>query len=102
MDDPGLIVLGCIVGFVAWFVVRCLVMGFFTVDQNERAVKTCFGRAERVGTATTLDDPIAESLQTEENASAIVIRRFASSIRAARISNGPGKKSTRSPSPRRR
>jgi len=66
MHDPGLIIFGCIVGFLAWFIVRCLVMGFFTVDQNERAVKTCFGRAERVGTATTLDDPIAESLQNEQ------------------------------------
>ena len=65
MHDPGQIIFGCIVGFLAWFIVRCLVMGFFTVNQNERAVKTCFGRAERVGTATTLDDPIAESLQAE-------------------------------------
>ena len=40
--------------------------GFFTVDQNERVVKTCFGRAERIGTATTLDDPIAQSLQAEQ------------------------------------
>ena len=31
-------------------------------DQNERAVKTSFGRAERLGT-TTLDDPCAEYLK---------------------------------------
>src|SRR5262249_401251 len=55
-----------IVGFFAWFVVRWLAMGFFTVDQNERAVKTSFGRAERVGTATTLADPIAQALRDEE------------------------------------
>ena len=66
MNHLGLIFFGCIVGFFAWFVVRCLVMGFFTVDQSERAVKTSFGRAERVGTATTLDDPIAQALQNEE------------------------------------
>jgi regulator of protease activity HflC (stomatin/prohibitin superfamily) len=65
-NDLTLIVLGCAVGFFAWFVVRCLMMGFFTVDQNERAVKSSFGRAERVGTATTLDDPIAQSLREEE------------------------------------
>jgi len=66
MNDLGMILLGCVAGFLAWFVLRCLVMGFFTVDQSERAVKTSFGRAERVGTATTLDDPIAQSLQDEE------------------------------------
>ena len=56
------IVLGAVVGFVAWFLVRYLVAGLFTVDQNERAVKTSFGRAQRLGDATTLDDPIAETL----------------------------------------
>ena len=66
MNNPGLIFLGCIVGFFAWFVVRCLGRGLFTVDQNERAVKTSFGRAERVGAATTLDDPIAKALKDEE------------------------------------
>src|SRR5881628_43366 len=55
-----------VVGLVAWFLVRYLVAGVYTVDQNERAVKTSFGRAERVGTATTLQDPMAEYLQEEE------------------------------------
>lgn len=59
---------GLVIGFIAWFLVRYLVAGLFTVDQNERAVKTSFGRAVRVGTATTLDDPIAESLPAEERA----------------------------------
>ncbi len=60
------ILFGCGVGFVAWFLVRYLVAGMYTVDQNERAVKTSFGRAERVGDATTLQDPIAEHLQADE------------------------------------
>ena len=60
------ILFGVAVGFVAWFLVRYLVAGLYTVDQNERAVKTSFGRAERVGSATTLADPIAESLLAEE------------------------------------
>jgi regulator of protease activity HflC (stomatin/prohibitin superfamily) len=62
----GTIFFGCVVGFVAWFLVRYLAAGFYTVNQNERAVKTRFGRAERVGTATTLDDPISAALSAEE------------------------------------
>ena len=61
-----MIILGCAVGFLAWFALVCVLGGFFTVDQNERAVKTRFGRAERVGTTTTLDDTIAKSLKEEE------------------------------------
>ena len=57
------IVTGMILGFITWFLVRYLVAGLFTVDQNERAVKTSFGRAERLGVATTLESPIAEGLQ---------------------------------------
>jgi regulator of protease activity HflC (stomatin/prohibitin superfamily) len=47
--------------------VRVVLAGLFTVDQNERAVKTRFGRAVRVaGDRTTLDDPMAEFLRPEE------------------------------------
>lgn len=60
------ILLGVLVGLIAWFIARYLLAGLYTVDQNERAVKTSFGRAERVGTATTLDDPIAEFLTDEQ------------------------------------
>jgi regulator of protease activity HflC (stomatin/prohibitin superfamily) len=61
------ILVGASLGLLAWFVVRFLLMGVYTVDQNERAVKTRFGRAVRVpGGATTLDDPIAEFLRPEE------------------------------------
>jgi len=58
--------LGIVFGFVAWFLMRYLVAGLYTVNQNERAVKTSFGRAERVGSATTLQDPISEGLNDEE------------------------------------
>jgi regulator of protease activity HflC (stomatin/prohibitin superfamily) len=58
--------LGLIVGFGAWFVLRYILTSFYTVDQNERAVKTVFGRAERVGTARTIDTPLGETL-SEEN-----------------------------------
>jgi regulator of protease activity HflC (stomatin/prohibitin superfamily) len=57
---------GCVVGFIVWFLVRYLAAGLYTVNQNERAVKTSFGRAERVGRAMTGQDPIAASLSAEE------------------------------------
>ncbi|HEY7501536.1 MAG TPA: SPFH domain-containing protein [Vicinamibacterales bacterium] len=57
---------GILVGFVAWFVVRYLLAGLYTVDQNERAVKTIFGRAQRLGAETTTDDPIAQALRPDE------------------------------------
>ncbi len=60
------ILLGCIFGFVVWFLIRYLVVGIYTVDQNERAVKTSFGRAERIGKLTTLDDPISDSLSEDQ------------------------------------
>jgi len=62
--------IGFFIGFVIWFVVRVVIGGIYTVNQNERAVKTSFGRAERLpGSAkTTLDDPIATFLQDEERA----------------------------------
>lgn len=56
---------GMIAGFIAWFLVRYLFAGIYTVNQNERAVKTIFGRAERIG-KSTLEDPAAESLHLEE------------------------------------
>ncbi|MGB8165892.1 MAG: SPFH domain-containing protein [Chthoniobacteraceae bacterium] len=59
-------IFGIIFGFTAWFLVRYLVAGLFTVDQNQRAVKTSFGRAQRIGTQTTLDDPISEALRPDE------------------------------------
>ena len=60
------IIIGVTVGFIAWFLMRYLVAGLFTVNQNERAVKTSFGRAQRISNLTILDDPISESLNTDE------------------------------------
>jgi len=63
------LVLGFLIGFFLWFIVRVVVGGIFTVNQNERAVKTSFGRAERLpGEKTTLDDPIAGFLADDEKA----------------------------------
>ena len=56
-------------GLAAWFVLRVLFMGVYTVDQSERGVKVRFGRAVRApGNKTTLEDPIAEALRPEEKA----------------------------------
>src|SRR5580698_8032386 len=61
------VLIGMFLGLVAWFVLRVLVMGVYTVNQNERAVKISLGRAVRVpGNKTTMDDPIAEALRPEE------------------------------------
>ncbi len=57
---------GCIIGFVIWFLTRYLAGGLYTVDQNERAVKTSFGRADRIEGQTTLNDPISEGLRDDE------------------------------------
>ena len=53
-------------GLLVWFVLRCLFSGFYTVDQNQRAVITTFGKARRFGDQTTLDDPISDTLRPDE------------------------------------
>ena len=40
--------------------------GICSVDQNERAVKTSFGKAERVGSTTTIHNPIAKTLNADK------------------------------------
>jgi regulator of protease activity HflC (stomatin/prohibitin superfamily) len=57
---------GILFGLLAWFLVRCLLSGIYTVNQNERAVKTSFGRADRIPDATTLNDPISQALDADE------------------------------------
>ncbi len=59
------ITLGCLFGFLAWFAVRYLVFGVYTVDQNERAVKTSFGRAQRLSDAPVVL-PETEAMSAEE------------------------------------
>jgi regulator of protease activity HflC (stomatin/prohibitin superfamily) len=56
---------GAFLGALIWFVLRCVIGGLYTLDQNERGVKTSFGRAERLG-RSTLEDPIAQTLREDE------------------------------------
>lgn len=58
--------LSFIVGILVYFFFRCILFGFYTVDQNQRAVKTVFGRAQRLGEQTTLQSPISEHLSIDE------------------------------------
>ncbi len=57
--------IGLFFGAIGWFLLMYVVRGFFTVNQNERVVKTSFGRAQRLST-TTLDNPMAEYLRPDE------------------------------------
>lgn len=57
---------GIFLGFLLWFFVRYVLGGFYTVNQDERAVKTSFGRATRLGANTTLEDPVSDSLNKKD------------------------------------
>src|SRR3989344_5459171 len=55
-----------LLGFLIYFFLQVVIRGFYVVQQNERAVKTVLGKAERVD-GTTLDVPeFAESLREDE------------------------------------
>jgi regulator of protease activity HflC (stomatin/prohibitin superfamily) len=58
--------IGMVIGFMGWFMLRYIVTSFYTVNQNERAVKTSFGRAQRLGKVTTLALPMGEALRPDE------------------------------------
>ena len=53
-------------GFIVWFFTRYGLFGFYTIAPSERAVISTFGRAQRLGDATTLQDPVSETLREEE------------------------------------
>lgn len=56
-----------LLGIIIWFVVRFVLTGFYVIEQNERAVKTSFGKAKRLRNLTTLDLPeFVEALRDDE------------------------------------
>lgn len=55
-----------LIGVGIYFFFRVILFGFFTIDQNERAVKTVFGKALRLGLGMSNETPIAESLNADE------------------------------------
>lgn len=57
---------GIVAGLALYFLYRCLLSGFYTVQQNERAVITSFGRARRLEGHATTELPIAEHLNEDE------------------------------------
>jgi regulator of protease activity HflC (stomatin/prohibitin superfamily) len=61
-------IFGIVFGVIAFLLIYSLLGGVYTVNQNERAVVTNFGRAERIGRKSTLDLPIAEFLTPENRA----------------------------------
>ncbi len=57
---------GVIAGVFLYLAARVVLAGFFTVQQNERAVLSSFGRADRIEGRTSLDSPVAEHLNEEQ------------------------------------
>jgi regulator of protease activity HflC (stomatin/prohibitin superfamily) len=57
---------GVILGVVAWLFFKVVVTGLYTVDQNERAVITSFGRAVRIPNSSTLQDPELSSTLSDD------------------------------------
>lgn len=55
-----------LIGVLIYILVRVVATGFYTIDQNERAVKTVFGRAHRMNNMFTGQDPIAAELTDDE------------------------------------
>jgi regulator of protease activity HflC (stomatin/prohibitin superfamily) len=58
--------LGLGLGFLGFFILRYVIFGFYTVDQNERAVVVTFGRAQRILGASTVFTPVGEGMRESE------------------------------------
>ena len=56
------IVIGIVAGVFGFFCCYCLVGGLYTINQNERAILTNFGRAERL---TVAGHPVGRLVRTQ-------------------------------------
>lgn len=54
------------IAVLIWLLFRVVIPGFYTVDQNERAVKAVFGKARRIPNATIATTPMAANLNEDE------------------------------------
>lgn len=57
---------GFLAGFLLYVIYKIVYRGFYVVNQNERAVKTIFGRAKRVNGTTATDEALSEQLTDEQ------------------------------------
>ncbi|MCL2723685.1 MAG: SPFH domain-containing protein [Polyangiaceae bacterium] len=65
--EIGFTLAALFLGVLLYVLVRIVLRGFFTVAPDERAVRTSFGRAERVRSgASTLALPVAQALRPDE------------------------------------
>lgn len=53
-------------GVFLWIVIRVVFTGFYVIEQNERGIKTVFGKAQRLGKASTLEDPAFVGLLSDD------------------------------------
>ena len=59
--------MGLFWGIIVYLGIRLILNGFYVIQQNERGVKTVFGKADRIEGKTTLDIPdFADSLRDDE------------------------------------
>ena len=54
------------IGALLYVLGRTLLRGIFVVNQDQRAVKTVFGRAKRIGDAVALSDAVSGALREDE------------------------------------
>lgn len=58
--------LGVIIGIVLYLIIRFLLTGFYVVNQNERAIKTSFGKAKRKKILSSAEDMFSSTLRDDE------------------------------------
>ena len=58
--------LSVIIGIILYLILRFLVTGFYVVNQNERAIKTSFGKAKRKKILSSAEDMVSNTLRDDE------------------------------------